>query len=89
MSLVPRRQPLAKKEPDAAEDLITSFGDSFGDWGLHTGIRVQTIVAQTPCEALFLKKDVYMKRIQNQRDIVHQQKLGFLRQVGIRLHVPC
>lgn len=45
------------------EDLIQTFGDSFGDWGLMSGFRVQTIVCDSNVEVLYLDKVGFDGRI--------------------------
>ena len=38
------------------QDLIQTFGDSFGDWGLLSGFRIQTIVCDSDVEVMYLPK---------------------------------
>jgi len=38
------------------QDLVQTFGDSFGDWGLLSGFRVQTIVCDSDVEVMYLPK---------------------------------
>ena len=67
------------------QDLVQTFGDSFGDWGLLSGFRVQTIVCDSDVEVMYLPKVSFVAMLWSKfsaRWMLKVAKLGMKRLLG-------